>query len=77
MLSDFPRAMIKEDHLFSFSGFSQPFINTLHHSAEQKGDVLIKVEDLCAFPSVVEHPSSYIKVGAIPSHTCCRRWCGS
>ena len=44
---DFPRAMIKEDHLeFSFSGLKSAFIN-LHHNAEQKGDVLIK-EDLCA-----------------------------
>ena len=43
---DFPRAMIKEDHLeFSFSGLKSAFIN-LHHNAEQKGDVLIK-EDLC------------------------------
>ena len=44
---DFPRAMIKEDHLeFSFSGLKSAFIN-LHHNAEQKGEVLVK-EDLCA-----------------------------
>ena len=43
---DFPRAMIKEDHLeFSFSGLKSAFIN-LHHNAEQKGEVLVK-EDLC------------------------------
>ena len=44
---DFPRAMIKEDHLeFSFSGLKSAFIN-LHHNAEQKGEVLVR-EDLCA-----------------------------
>lgn len=44
---DFPRAMIKEDHLeFSFSGLKSAFIN-LHHNAEQKGEILVK-EDLCA-----------------------------
>ena len=44
---DFPRAMIKEDHLeFSFSGLKSAFIN-LHHNAEQKGEVLV-TEDLCA-----------------------------
>ena len=44
---DFPRAMIKEDHLeFSFSGLKSAFIN-LHHNAEQKGEALVK-EDLCA-----------------------------
>lgn len=44
---DFPRAMIKEDHLeFSFSGLKSAFIN-LHHNAEQKGEDLV-VEDLCA-----------------------------
>ena len=44
---DFPRAMIKEDHLeFSFSGLKSAFIN-LHHNAEQTGEVLVK-EDLCA-----------------------------
>ena len=43
---DFPRAMIKEDHLeFSFSGLKSAFIN-LHHNAEQKGEALVK-EDLC------------------------------
>ncbi|MFU2163509.1 tRNA (adenosine(37)-N6)-threonylcarbamoyltransferase complex transferase subunit TsaD [Streptococcus pluranimalium] len=44
---DFPRAMIKEDHLeFSFSGLKSAFIN-LHHNAAQKGETLI-LEDLCA-----------------------------
>ncbi|MBJ8349985.1 tRNA (adenosine(37)-N6)-threonylcarbamoyltransferase complex transferase subunit TsaD [Streptococcus zalophi] len=44
---DFPRAMIKEDHLeFSFSGLKSAFIN-LHHNAEQKGEKLV-LEDLCA-----------------------------
>ncbi|TCD45546.1 tRNA (adenosine(37)-N6)-threonylcarbamoyltransferase complex transferase subunit TsaD [Streptococcus sp. X16XC17] len=44
---DFPRAMIKEDHLeFSFSGLKSAFIN-LHHNAVQKGEDL-NVEDLCA-----------------------------
>ncbi|MCP1639912.1 N6-L-threonylcarbamoyladenine synthase [Streptococcus gallinaceus] len=44
---DFPRAMIKEDHLeFSFSGLKSAFIN-LHHYAEQKGEELV-TEDLCA-----------------------------
>lgn len=44
---DFPRAMIKEDHLeFSFSGLKSAFIN-LHHNAEQKGEELV-LEDLCA-----------------------------
>lgn len=43
----FPRAMIKEDHLeFSFSGLKSAFIN-LHHNAAQKGEQLI-TEDLCA-----------------------------
>lgn len=43
----FPRAMIKEDHLeFSFSGLKSAFIN-LHHNAEQKGEPLV-LEDLCA-----------------------------
>lgn len=46
-LYQFPRAMIKEDHLdFSFSGLKSAFIN-LYHNAEQKGDVL-RTEDLCA-----------------------------
>ena len=44
---NFPRAMIKEDHLeFSFSGLKSAFIN-LHHNAEQKGEELV-LEDLCA-----------------------------
>lgn len=44
---DFPRAMIKEDHLeFSFSGLKSAFIN-LHHNAAQKGETLV-LEDLCA-----------------------------
>lgn len=44
---DFPRAMIKEDHLeFSFSGLKSAFIN-LHHNAAQKGEKLV-LEDLCA-----------------------------
>lgn len=44
---NFPRAMIKEDHLeFSFSGLKSAFIN-LHHNAEQKGEELT-LEDLCA-----------------------------
>lgn len=44
---DFPRAMIKEDHLeFSFSGLKSAFIN-LHHNAQQKGENLV-LEDLCA-----------------------------
>lgn len=44
---DFPRAMIKEEHLeFSFSGLKSAFIN-LHHNAEQKGEELV-LEDLCA-----------------------------
>lgn len=44
---DFPRAMIKEDHLeFSFSGLKSAFIN-LHHNAQQKGENLV-IEDLCA-----------------------------
>lgn len=44
---DFPRAMIKEDHLeFSFSGLKSAFIN-LHHKAAQKGESL-PLEDLCA-----------------------------
>ncbi|MGT2771878.1 tRNA (adenosine(37)-N6)-threonylcarbamoyltransferase complex transferase subunit TsaD [Streptococcus marimammalium] len=44
---DFPRAMIKEDHLeFSFSGLKSAFIN-LHHNAKQKGEELV-LEDLCA-----------------------------
>ncbi|MBY5034301.1 tRNA (adenosine(37)-N6)-threonylcarbamoyltransferase complex transferase subunit TsaD [Streptococcus gallolyticus] len=44
---NFPRAMIKEDHLeFSFSGLKSAFIN-LHHNAEQKGEELV-IEDLCA-----------------------------
>ncbi|CRH84308.1 putative metalloprotease [Chlamydia trachomatis] len=44
---DFPRAMIKENHLeFSFSGLKSAFIN-LHHNAEQKGEDLV-TEDLCA-----------------------------
>ena len=49
----FPRAMIKEDHLeFSFSGLKSAFIN-LHHNAEQKGETLV-LEDLCAsFQSAV------------------------
>lgn len=43
----FPRAMIKEDHLeFSFSGLKSAFIN-LHHNAQQKGEDLV-LEDLCA-----------------------------
>lgn len=49
----FPRAMIKEDHLeFSFSGLKSAFIN-LYHNAEQKGETLV-LEDLCAsFQSAV------------------------
>lgn len=44
---NFPRAMIKEDHLdFSFSGLKSAFIN-LHHNAQQKGEALV-LEDLCA-----------------------------
>ncbi|SNU90980.1 DNA-binding/iron metalloprotein/AP endonuclease [Streptococcus merionis] len=44
---DFPRAMIKEDHLeFSFSGLKSAFIN-LHHNAAQKGEALVQ-EDLAA-----------------------------
>lgn len=44
---NFPRAMIKEDHLeFSFSGLKSAFIN-LHHNAEQKGEELV-LENLCA-----------------------------
>lgn len=44
---NFPRAMIKENHLeFSFSGLKSAFIN-LHHNAEQKGEDLV-TEDLCA-----------------------------
>ncbi|MET3558121.1 N6-L-threonylcarbamoyladenine synthase [Streptococcus rupicaprae] len=44
---NFPRAMIKEDHLdFSFSGLKSAFIN-LHHNAQQKGEELV-LEDLCA-----------------------------
>lgn len=44
---NFPRAMIKEDHLdFSFSGLKSAFIN-LHHNAQQKGEDLV-LEDLCA-----------------------------
>lgn len=44
---DFPRAMIKEEHLeFSFSGLKSAFIN-LHHNVEQKGEELV-LEDLCA-----------------------------
>ncbi|EHI68889.1 tRNA (adenosine(37)-N6)-threonylcarbamoyltransferase complex transferase subunit TsaD [Streptococcus ictaluri] len=43
----FPRAMIKEDHLeFSFSGLKSAFIN-LHHNAKQKEETLV-LEDLCA-----------------------------
>lgn len=43
---NFPRAMIKDDHLeFSFSGLKSAFIN-LHHNAEQKGEDLV-LEDLC------------------------------
>lgn len=43
---DFPRAMIREDHLdFSFSGLKSAFIN-LHHNARQKGEELV-LEDLC------------------------------
>ncbi|MFL4358887.1 tRNA (adenosine(37)-N6)-threonylcarbamoyltransferase complex transferase subunit TsaD [Streptococcus uberis] len=44
---NFPRAMIKEEHLeFSFSGLKSAFIN-LHHNAQQKGENLL-LEDLCA-----------------------------
>ncbi|WP_162012380.1 tRNA (adenosine(37)-N6)-threonylcarbamoyltransferase complex transferase subunit TsaD [Streptococcus sp. S784/96/1] len=44
---NFPRAMIKEDHLeFSFSGLKSAFIN-LHHNAAQKGETLV-TENLCA-----------------------------
>lgn len=44
---DFPRAMIKEDHLeFSFSGLKSAFIN-LYHNAEQRGEALSN-EDLSA-----------------------------
>lgn len=43
----FPRAMIKEDHLeFSFSGLKSAFIN-LYHNAQQKGELLAN-EDLSA-----------------------------
>lgn len=50
---DFPRAMIKDDHLeFSFSGLKSAFIN-LYHNAQQKGENL-SVQDLCAsFQSAV------------------------
>lgn len=44
---NFPRAMMKEDHLdFSFSGLKSAFIN-LHHNAAQKGETLV-LENLCA-----------------------------
>lgn len=44
---NFPRAMMKEDHLdFSFSGLKSAFIN-LHHNAAQKGETLV-LADLCA-----------------------------
>ncbi|MBF0788064.1 MULTISPECIES: tRNA (adenosine(37)-N6)-threonylcarbamoyltransferase complex transferase subunit TsaD [unclassified Streptococcus] len=44
---DFPRAMVKEDHLeFSFSGLKSAFIN-LYHNAEQRGESLSN-EDLSA-----------------------------
>ncbi|MGT2756780.1 tRNA (adenosine(37)-N6)-threonylcarbamoyltransferase complex transferase subunit TsaD [Streptococcus ovuberis] len=44
---NFPRAMMKENHLdFSFSGLKSAFIN-LNHNAQQKGEKLA-LEDLCA-----------------------------
>lgn len=50
---DFPRAMIKDDHLdFSFSGLKSAFINTVHN-AEQRDEVLDKDDLAASFQAAV------------------------
>ena len=50
---DFPRAMMKEDHLdFSFSGLKSAFINTVHN-AEQRGEILDSNDLAASFQAAV------------------------
>lgn len=50
---DFPRAMLKENHLdFSFSGLKSAFINTVHN-AEQRGEELNKADLAASFQDAV------------------------
>lgn len=50
---NFPRAMIREEHLdFSFSGLKSAFINTVHN-AEQRGETLDKKDLAASFQAAV------------------------